>query len=67
MPRRTISWGGRPSIGRPAKTTRPLRSGTTPVMAISSVVLPAPLAPMIATSSPGPTSSDTSSSARMGP
>ena len=67
MPSRMISWGFLPVIDSPRNRTAPPREGTIPEIAIKSVVLPAPLAPMIATSSPSSTSSETRSSARIGP
>src|SRR3954447_7512570 len=44
----------------PSKRTHPASAGCTPARASSSVVLPAPLAPTIATSSPGSNEKDTS-------
>src|SRR5438874_444295 len=40
-------------IGSPLMRTSPLVGAVTPASALSSVVLPAPLSPMIATNSPG--------------
>ena len=51
----------------PSSSTRPARAGVRPVMVRSSVVLPAPLAPMTAVTDPFATSSDTLSTARTGP
>ena len=45
-------------MSSPAKAAKPF-SGSTPMMALSSVVLPAPLAPMMVTISLSPTSSET--------
>ncbi len=47
-----------PGRSCPANDTRPF-SGRMPMMALSSVVLPAPLAPMMVTISLAPTSSET--------
>src|SRR6188472_46252 len=54
-------------MSRPAKWTAPEFGITCPVNWLISVVLPAPLGPMIAWSSPGATSSDKLSVARMPP
>ena len=52
-PRRTISPGGRPPIGSPVEADLARAAPSTrPVSALRKVHLPAPLAPMIATSSP---------------
>src|SRR3989442_7416813 len=59
MPARTRASGGSAVMSSPPNRTRPPRPGTTPEMARSSVVLPAPFEPMSATISPRRTSSDT--------
>ena len=51
----------------PKKRTRPAVGGKSPVIALNSVVLPAPLAPMSARRSPAATESETSSIARSAP
>ena len=52
MPRSTIVAAGSAPIGRPSKRTASAALRMTPAMERRSVVLPAPLAPMIATVSP---------------
>src|SRR6266853_4489152 len=52
MPRRARRCGGRRVMSRPSNTMRPWVGRTTPVTALNSVVLPAPLGPMIARRSP---------------
>src|SRR5262245_40241632 len=47
------SCGGRVVTSSPKKRTLPLRGGKSPMMALNSVVLPAPLAPSTARRSPG--------------
>src|SRR2546429_2214339 len=59
-PAATVCSGRCPVTGRPLKTTRPAVTRTSPVSAPSSVDLPAPLAPISATSSPGQMSRSTS-------
>ena len=51
----------------PLKLTVPRRGRTVPMIVFSVVVLPAPLAPMSVTISPGCTDSDRPRSARMLP
>src|SRR5688500_8932691 len=53
-------------MSSPWSSTRP-RQATKPEMAFSSVVLPAPLGPMMPTISDGPTVRSTSSTARTPP
>ena len=50
-------------MSSPWKMMRPAAGGSTPEMAFSVVVLPAPLAPISETSSPSPTSIDSSRTA----
>ena len=59
-PRPTMSAGAMPAMSVPSNVMRPALGFTSPEMARSSVVLPAPLAPMMVTTSPRPTSMDTS-------
>ena len=51
----------------PKKRTRPDVGGKSPVIALNSVVLPAPLAPISARRSPAATENETSSIARSAP
>src|SRR5438093_10139767 len=62
MPSRAIDSGDRRAIGLPAKRMSP-RVPTVPEIARSVVVLPAPLAPRMATAWPSPTLSETPCSA----
>ena len=62
-----IAWVGRPAISRPSRMIRPPRGRGSPQMVISSVDLPAPLAPIRVTISPGMTRIDTADSACTGP
>ena len=55
IPRRTIRSGARPWMGRPSNRISPRRGGTMPLMAMSVVDLPAPLAPIRVTISPSST------------
>ncbi len=50
---------GLPLIGSPSKVTTPAWAGTSPMMALNSVVFPAPLGPTMVTSSPGVTRNPT--------
>src|SRR6266480_6632810 len=59
MPMRKISVGGRPVTSLPAKTMLPACGRTIPNTVLSSVDLPAPLAPMMDTMCPACTRSDT--------
>ena len=52
---KVVETGVTPVMGRPSKLKFPLVSGSVPEMALSVVVLPAPLAPMSATISFGGT------------
>ncbi len=61
------SCGGRSVMSSPKKWIRPAVGGKSPVMALKSVVLPAPLEPRIAAFSPAATDNDTSSTARSAP
>src|SRR5262249_42607486 len=67
MPRATTAWAGSSPIGSPSKTMASRRDAITPAMHLSSVDLPAPLAPMTAITSPGGTRSDTPNSAWKSP
>jgi hypothetical protein len=72
MPAVTIAAADRPRSARPRysiapASTVPPCSPSTPDMARSRVVLPAPLLPSTATTPPSGTSSETSSRARTGP
>ena len=55
-PARATASASRPSMRRPSNSMLPLAGSITPAMVLSSVVLPAPLAPSTATMRPGPTS-----------
>src|SRR5262245_33510173 len=55
MPRRHRSWGAMPVTSRFLNTTRPASGLTWPVMRLNSVVLPAPLGPMMALIEPAGT------------
>ncbi len=67
MPRATISCAGRSPIGSPANTIASRRAGIAPAMHLSSVDLPAPLAPITATTSPSATPIETPNSAWKSP
>src|SRR5437764_12410942 len=56
-----------PVMSVPSSTIEPLASGTKPEMAFNNVVLPAPLGPMIPTTSPGATRTSTASTATTPP
>src|SRR6266481_1651012 len=58
-----MRWAFQRETSVPRKTTRPPAVGTRPVMALRVEVLPAPLGPMIATTSPSATSSELPSTA----
>ena len=62
MPCRTMSCGGIWLMSMPFLTMRPERARNRPQMVRTRVVLPAPLAPTIATASRSPTESETSCS-----
>ena len=66
-PLRMRSCGGSSVMSSPKKWIRPAVGGKSPVMALNSVVLPAPLEPRIAYFWPAATDSDTSSTARSAP
>jgi hypothetical protein len=55
MPSRQIWWLGRPVIGWSANRISPAVGLTVPVITLNSVVLPAPLGPMMARTSPSST------------
>src|SRR6185436_15188858 len=61
-PRRTMACVARPAISAPSSWIEPCQARTRPITVLSSVLLPAPLAPISATISPRFTSSDTSRS-----
>src|SRR3954453_23602484 len=61
------SCGGSSVMSSPKNWIRPVVGGKSPVMALNSVVLPAPLEPRIATFWPAATVNDTSSTARSAP
>src|SRR5262245_18854737 len=58
-PMRQSSCGGTPVTSRPLSTTRPVSARRWPVIRLNSVVLPAPLGPMIALTLPLGTSNET--------
>jgi hypothetical protein len=58
-PRATICAEPSPSSRSPASSMRPARTARSPLIVLSAVVLPAPLAPINATASPCLTSSET--------
>ena len=62
-PARSMISGGRPVTSRPSTVTRPSLGTWSPAIARSRVDLPAPLAPISATSSPARIVNDTSRSA----
>ena len=59
-----MAWPGLRVMSLPSKVTVPPFDGSRPVMVCSVVVLPAPFAPMSATTSPSFTSKETSRSKR---
>src|SRR4051812_15497612 len=61
------SCGGSAVMSSPKKRIRPAVGGKSPVMALKSVVLPAPLEPRMAAFSPAATENVTSSTARSAP
>ena len=63
MPILTMRCGDVPSMRSPQNEISPDAARLSPEIVLSSVVLPAPLAPMSATTSPSSTVSDTRSSA----
>ena len=63
----TVASGRARTIERPCSRTSPARGRTSPLTALSRVVLPAPFAPTIATISPALTCSETRRSAAMRP
>ena len=54
MPRATTVWLGSPVVAVPSKVIEPPAGATTPAMARSAEVLPAPFDPMMPTNSPAP-------------
>jgi hypothetical protein len=67
MPSRQTWWLGSPAIACPANRIAPALGFTVPVMTLNSVVLPAPLGPMTARTSPSSTLMATWSSATRAP
>src|SRR6516164_2147154 len=67
MPRRVTLSGSMRPISRPSKTTLPFCGSMTPQIVFSAVVLPAPLAPRMATTPPRGTSKETPRMAAIGP
>ena len=63
MPTPTRWCGGIAVMSRPSNRIRPAVGGKKPLIRLKNVVLPAPLGPMTARSSPGSTSIDTWSTA----
>ena len=59
MPRAAVSWGGMWVMSRPSKTMAPALASWVPLMARSSVDLPAPLVPSRAMIWPSSTSKST--------
>jgi hypothetical protein len=66
-PRRAISCVGARVTSSPSNTTLPRRAGVRPRIARSVVVLPAPLGPSSATTSPAATPSETPNSTCVSP
>ena len=67
MPLRMIWWVGSRVMSRPSYTVRPSRARGLPQIVIIRVDLPAPLAPIRVTISPGSTCRSTPRSAWMAP
>src|SRR4051794_15221558 len=67
MPRACASCGFRSDSSSPSKRMTPSSGRTSPTSDFTSVLLPAPLCPQIACTSPARTSSDSFSTARTGP
>ena len=67
MPSRARRTGVAPTTSTPLNVTRPDVGTVSPVSTFISVVLPAPLGPMIETNSPAPTRRLTPSSAHVSP
>jgi hypothetical protein len=63
MPISTMRCGDSPTSSLPSKRIEPPNGRTSPAIALSSVVLPAPFAPRMATASPARSLMLTSSSA----
>src|SRR5688572_24375394 len=59
MPRSTITWACSRVRSSPSQRMVPARGGSSPAIAFSKVLLPAPLGPRRATISPAPTESET--------
>lgn len=66
-PRRAIRNDVRPAIGCPSNSNTPPHGGSRPIMAAIVVVLPIPFRPSNASTSPTPTSSETSNSTWLSP
>src|SRR5437879_110492 len=67
MPARACTSGAARVRSLPLKSTRPARGRKSPMMLLSSVVLPTPLRPMRQTTSPGFTARSTSRRMRVSP
>ncbi len=67
MPRAAISYGGRPPIGWPLKRTSPRVSGSSPLIRLNIVLLPAPFGPISPRISPRRSSNDRSLTATRPP
>ena len=67
MPKCARRAGGIASSDSPWNSMRPANAGTTPLIALNSVDLPAPFGPTTVTNFPSLTDSDTSNSARRPP
>jgi hypothetical protein len=67
MPRAATACAGIVPIGAPSKQMAWGRAGISPAMLLSSVLLPAPFAPMMATASPAATRRRTPNSAWKSP
>src|ERR1700716_3427631 len=67
MPRPTTRKAGRSPIGAPSNTIASRRAGIRPAMLLSSVLLPAPFAPMIATTRRGAAAIESPNSAWKSP
>jgi len=62
MPARARRSGDQRVMSAPSKVTRPPRAGKSPMIVLSTVVLPMPLRPMRQTTRPDGTSTSTSHS-----
>ena len=66
-PSRVRACTGAVVTGRPASSTSPAVAWVCPLITSNSVVLPAPFGPAMPSTSPAPTSNDTSATARSPP